>query len=97
MVRNIFAENKNLFFNLGYYNKEGVVYVSFVPFDREITLKYIKRWLGLLCKHYDDFVVYAQGFNFDGLYETNKGLIKCGCVVMDNLTGETISFKGDFF
>lgn len=94
MEKNIFKENKNLKFDLEYYNKHRTPYVSFIPYNRTITLNYIKKWLKKLCKEYDEIVIYAQGFNFDGLNETNKDLIKNGCVISNQLTGEQTLFKG---
>ena len=72
---------------------EDMLYVEFVPYNRVITLKYIRQQLKFLIRKYDDFVLYAQGFNFDGLYETNKGLIESGCCINDNITNESVYFE----
>jgi len=82
--------NKNIRIN----KKNNKTYISFIPYNREITLSYIKRWLNKIIKEYDDFILYAQGFNFNSLYETNKDLIKGGCIIQNNYTNKYITFKG---
>jgi len=89
-------ENKNI--EVSKLNENGytdMTYIEFIPYNREITIKYIKQQLPKLLKKYkNSFVLYAHGFNFDGLYETNRELIKNGCVISCNYTNNYITFKG---
>jgi hypothetical protein len=89
------TNNKNIVksrLNENGYN--NMLYIEFIPYNREITKEYIKYHLKNLIKINEDFVLYAQGFNFDGLYETNKDLIKNGCIIQNNYTNKYTSFKG---
>lgn len=88
-------ENKNIEIkilnNNGYKN---MPYVKFVSYDKEISLNYIKKELTRILNEYKECVIYAEGFNFDGLYETNKTLIKEGCNIYDNKNGNSVYFEG---
>ena len=75
------------------FSENGNPYFAFIPYNTEITLDYLKHWVTKMIKEKENFQLYAQGFNFDGLYETNKGLIKNGVVITDNLTGEQRTIK----
>ena len=70
--------NKNI--SISKLNENGynnMQYIEFIPYNKEITTQYLKYWIPkLLTKFNNEFVLYAQGFNFDGLYETNRNLIK---------------------
>lgn len=70
------------------------IYISFIPYNREITIDYIKRWTKKLLLEIDNFILYAHGFAFDGLYETNSNLIRDGCMIQNIYTNEYRTFKG---
>jgi len=84
-------ENKNI--EVYKNEEENKTYINFIPYNRGITLSFIKKHLKTILNKYEDFVLKANGFNFDGLYETNKDLVKNGCVICDNITNKTTEFK----
>jgi len=88
--------NKNI--QISKLNENGyknMTYIEFIPFNKEMSIQYLKRWLPkLLTKYKNEFVLYAQGYNFNGLYETSRDLVKNGCVIQCNYTNNYVSFKG---
>lgn len=71
------TNNKNI--SISRLNDNGynnMLYIEIIPYNREITLKYLKTLIIQIKKQAkEDFVLYANGFNFDGLYETNNLLL----------------------
>jgi len=84
-------KNKNI--SIGFSEEDKKIYIQFIPYNRELNLNYIKYWLKRIIKDFDDFVLYANGFNFDGLYETNKDLIKNGVFIGCNYTNNFRELK----
>jgi len=84
--------------NLSRLNKDGynnMLYIEFIPYNREITKEYIKSQLKQIFKQVkEDFVLYSQEFNFNGLNETNRDLIEKGCNIYSNYYGDYITFEG---
>jgi len=79
--------------NISISEVDNKPYIEFIPYNRVITLKYLRKWINMVIRDFEDFALYSQGFNFDGLYETNKMLIEKGCIIQDNITGEEINLK----
>lgn len=75
---------------------DNMLCLEFISYDRVITLGYINAQLKRIFREIDEeFVLLARGFNFDGLYETNRSLIEKGCIIRDNYTNNYRTFKGD--
>jgi len=75
-------------------NVYGELQFEIQPYDRELDTFYVAiATRAILNKYEEHFVLSANGFVFDGLYETNRFLIKDGCRITDVLTEEVADLR----
>ena len=68
------------------YNIDGSLEIGISPHNIELNLNYVAYWTKRIINEFDNFSLYSDGYNFDGLYEINNNLIAEGCTVYDNST-----------
>jgi len=75
-------------------NKFGELQFEIQPYDKALDVFYVARATrAILNKYKEHFVLSANGFVFDGLYETNRLLIKDGCRITDVLSKEVADLR----
>lgn len=82
--------------NIAFFEISGQKGYDFQPYDREITVPYVVRNLKKMVETLpDDCAISTDGHSivFDGLAETNIGLIKDGCWVECIYTHKSKEFK----
>lgn len=73
-----------------YTNSNGDLIFEIIPYDRELDVNYVaEATKAILDSHKEHFVISAQGYVFDGLYDTSRLLIENGCIIYNTITQET--------
>lgn len=72
-----------------FVNNDGDLVFEIIPYNRELDVDYVAEATKTILATHKEFIIFAQGYVFDGLYETNNQLIKNGCIIYNTLTQET--------
>ena len=66
--------------------------ISIIPYDRELTLKYVVKCIRHVLDTVEDFVlIMPNGYYADGLSETNNLLIGHGTTIYNKYTQEILT------
>ena len=72
---------------------EDEIYISIIPYDRELNIDYVLYWVKKVQKTYKNYVIDLGSYCIDGLTETNNNLIQDGSILFNKYTEEYRTIK----
>ncbi|NCC71025.1 hypothetical protein EOM09_05575 [bacterium] len=72
--------------NIDIYETDEGLKIEIIPYNRELTIDYVVACIRRILRKYknEDFIIRANGYNIDGLYESNNLLCNYGSRLYSN-------------